>query len=534
MRVVPWLYERPEWVRVIMLAALASLLYAGFSIGLPARYNSPDEAANAFFARRVAAGDSVAAPAPLNALAGEPLVHPRSVRVIERKLAPASFLGWPLIAGTTARLFGNWLVPFVTALGAILGITAAYFCLKRLTSAPVAAATAGLLAFLPPYWYYHSRGFFHNALFFDLLLAAAWAATAALQDKRPRYYLLAGLAAGLALTVRTSEIFWVLGAAAIIVGMSWRELKVKYLSLAALGGALGFLPVLATNFDIYGRFFSVGYRPDLTLGDSGLAHATSLLAELVLPFGFNPAVIGATTQHYLWQIVPWWAVLAGAGLSFMLVRLKHTSPLARRVLLGGVAAALWLVALYGSWQFNDNPDPAAVTLGTSYARYWLPLYAFFLWPAGELMAFLWRQKWGRAVCLALAASFIVLSGILTIFEPQEGLLQIRRNVRRFEATATLVREQTEPGSVIVTDWLTDKLFWPERDVVVSEEPVQHLAAIKHLLESGKRVYRFHPTWSPKDMAYLNSRRLKADGLKVEPVLQGIDGYSLYRFRLRDL
>lgn len=297
---------------------------------------------------------------------------------------------------------------------------------------------------------------------------------------------------------------------------------------------LGFLPVLATNFSIYGRFLSVGYRGGLTFATTDLAATTSLLAELVLPFGFNPQVMGSTTLHYLWQISWWWAGLAAAGLAFTAIRLKQASPLARRVLLAGLAAAGWLVVLYGSWQFNDNPDPAAVTLGTSYTRYWLPLYAFFLWPAAELTAWLWTKRWGRALATGAVASYVLLSALAVLFEPQEGLLQVRKNVRRFEQVAQLVEARTEPGSVIVTDGITDKLFWPEREVLVSEEPVQHLTSIRHLLEVGKHVYRFHPTWSPKDIAYLNNRRLKAEGLVVEPVVPGLDGYSLYRFRLRSL
>lgn len=532
MRIIPWLSERPEWVRVIGLATLAALFYACFSIGLPQRYNSPDEAANAFFARRIGSGETIAAPSPLNALAGEPLIHPRSTRIVERKLVPASFLGFSLIAGAIARAFGNWILPIISALSAILGLTAAFYCVKRLSNSKVALFSIVLLTFLPPYWYYHARGYFHNAMFFDLLLASAWVAICALQEKRPRYYAVAGFIAGLALTTRTSEIFWVLGGAAIVAAMSWRDIKLKYLGLTALGAIVGFLPVLFTNFEIYGRFFSVGYRPDLILGDANLARATSLFAELVLPFGFNPEVIGSTTRNYLWQLFPVWALFASIGLVFILFRIKHSSAISRRVLIAGCAASVWLIVLYGSWQFNDNPDPLAVTLGTSYARYWLPLYAFFLWPAGEAMAFLWSKHWGKAVATALTVSYVLLSIVFTVFEPQEGLLQISRNVRRFEFTSLEVRRVTEPDSIVVTDWITDKLFWPNREVLVSEEPVQHLAAIRKLLEAGKKVYRFHPTWSAKDLAYLNNRRLKLDGLKVGPVLQGLDGYGLYRFELR--
>ena len=52
-----------ERLLLLILIALAVFLYAGFSFGLPWRFNSPDEAANAFFSQRVAQGQKLAAPA---------------------------------------------------------------------------------------------------------------------------------------------------------------------------------------------------------------------------------------------------------------------------------------------------------------------------------------------------------------------------------------------------------------------------------------------------------------------------------------
>ena len=39
-----------------------------------------------------------------------------------------------------------------------------------------------------------------------------------------------------------------------------------------------------------------------------------------------------------------------------------------------LVVSAWLLVVYGSWWFSDNPDPTAITLGSSYVRYFLPLY----------------------------------------------------------------------------------------------------------------------------------------------------------------
>lgn len=519
-----------ERTRVLAATAAAALvLYSAFSWGLPARYNSPDEAANAHFALRVAQGRTLAEPAPLVAVTSRPVLHPRSTNVVGDSLVPVSFLGFPLFAGFLGYLLGAWLLPYVTVLAGVAGLAALYYAAREWFSRTAAAFVTALVALSPAYWYYHARSFFHNALFFDLLLVSIWATTRLLRTKDWRYYGAAGLAAGLAIAVRSSEVFWVTAAAALWLALSHKELKPRYLWLMAGGAVLGFLPVLLANNTIYGHLLSVGYRQGLTFPSVNLAATSSLLAQLILPFSFDLKAIGDTTYAYLWHIVWWWAALAGAGLVYAALSFKRWGSQARRFALAGVLASLWLVVLYGSWRFNDNPDPTAVTLGTAYVRYWLPLYTFWLLPAGALLAWLWGKRWGRAIALGVTLGYAVLSFTTVVLDPQEGLLQVHRNVQRFAAVARTVIQRTEPDSVVVTDGLTDKFFWPERNVLVSEEPVEYLPDIRQLLQAGVPVYRFHPTWTPQDITYLNTRRLKAERLAVQFVAGGFDGYSLYRF-----
>ena len=515
-----------ERLLLLILIALAVFLYAGFSYGLPWRFNSPDEAANAFFSQRVAQGQKLAAPAELNEITVNPIVHPRSTQLVQGKLAPASFLGLPLIVGTIGRVLGQGILPYITPLLAALGLGCFFFIVRGLSGQRPAVLATVLLAMTPAFWYYHSRSFFHNALFFDFLLLAVCLLFQAVKTKKAWVYLVAGLALGLTLSLRTSEIFWMTAAGLVWLGLNWRQVKWRYLWLLILGVLISFSPVLVTNYHIYGSVLSVGYRQDLLLAGD-LKQAMGLLSQLVLPFGFHPRVILATVTNYLVELTWWWTVLAGAGIVYLLAIWRRLSRPAKSFAVALLVVCGWLVVVYGSWQFNDNPDPSATTLGTSYVRYWLPIYGFLLWPASLALARLTERKWGKEFILALVGCYAVLSALLVWWEPAEGLAQVRANVQRFEVWAGEGRALTEADSVIVTG-MTDKLFWPERKVIYDLVNPADYEAVGKLLAWGTPVYWFHPTWFQDDFNYVN-QRLSAFGLELTPRQYGWQDFSLYKF-----
>lgn len=199
----------------------------------------------------------------------------------------------------------------------------------------------------------------------------------------------------------------------------------------------------------------------------------------------------------------------------------------------GLVVSVWLVLLYGSWQFHDNPDPSTVTLGTSYVRYWLPLYAWWLWPAGWMLASWWPKAWGKSAVILGLLAYVALSSYLVLWEPSEGLRAIGANLRRFETVNQQITSLTRSDSVILTD-ITDKIFWPERNVMVSSTPAQDYAAVKTLLTAGLPVYQFHATWLPRDLAHLNQGSLAQFGLSLAPAEYGFQDFSLYRFALKKL
>ncbi len=522
--------NKPYLRALVWLVAgiLLVLLYASFSVNLPARYNSPDEAANAFFATRLAGGQWLSLLEPLNQLAGRPLIHPRSTVVYNQQIMPASFLGWPLLAGSFGRLGGSGVLPYITPLIALLGLGFLYLITKELLNPRAAVIATVLAALQPAFWYYHSRGWFHNGVFIDLLLIAVWLGLKILKTNKSGWYLLFGLISGLALSVRTAEIFWF-----IAVGLWWliwwrRQISFKNLWLIILGFIIGLFPIFIGNYFLYGFPLSFGYRPEL-LWSQDMNHTASLFSELILPFGFHPRLIFNTTINYLILLMWWWTLPVAAAAVYLVATWRSLGRELKGLIIGILIISLWLAIVYGSWQFNDNPDPAAVTIGTSYVRYFMPLYVLWLIPAGYFLAQLGKLKWGRYLTLFVVGIYLVLSTGLVWFDYQEGLSAVRGNLKRFAAASSAVQALTPPGSVIISG-KTDKFFWPERAVIYELKTAADYQAIAKLLSSAVPVYAFRATLLPNDWAGFNNT-LRPFSLTLAPATYTWEDFSLYQYGL---
>ncbi len=132
-------------------------------------FDSPDETANYFWAVRIAKGESLWYREPLE-VAGNSLLRPRSMNVIGMKVVPGSFLGLPLLYGYMAKWLGVNAIPYFTPLFASLAVIAFGFLMMKLFDPVMGLLSAALLAVLPPWWYYASRGMYHNVLFVSLVM----------------------------------------------------------------------------------------------------------------------------------------------------------------------------------------------------------------------------------------------------------------------------------------------------------------------------------------------------------------------------
>jgi hypothetical protein len=237
-------------------------------------------------------------------------------------------------------------------------------------------------------------------------------------------------------------------------------------------------------------------------------------------------------------ITGWWTVLVACGLVALALEWRKNrvagraleAPVRAMIWVAAVSSA-WLILFYGSWTIHDNPDPNAVTIGSSYLRYWLPIYVFSTLPVAWLAAraadILGGLR-GRAF-LAFFLMLAALSGATDVFcAPQEGLLATRAGIRSDREKAEVIFGATPADSVIVVD-RADKYLFPERRVMVplrSESTYAALGALKRRVS----LYYFGITFPEQDLEWLRSVKLPPLGLGIEPVLT-VREETLYRFTM---
>ncbi len=523
---------KSEYWLPIVLSLAVGVLYASFVFGLPWRFNSPDETANAFFSQRVASGQTMAADASLNNLVEGNIIHPRSIAVVAGKLVPRSFLGLPIIFGSLGKLFGSGILPYLPAIFAVVGLLALAWFANQSLNKSAGIIIIILASVLPAFWYYQARGFFHNALFLDLFFVLLLCSWWLLKYGKWWWYLILGLVLGLVLAVRTAEGPWILVCGLIWLLLNKKLIKFRYLFLTLIGAGLSFWSVLLTNKQLFGVYFSVGYRPELGIDSvtSEPSQIISLFKEIILPFGFNLNNIWQNTQHYLIGLQWWWAVLFLIGVVYFVVNWSNKSATTRSYFIVGLLASLWLVAVYGSWSFHDNPDPGAITIGTAYLRYWLPIFIFGLWLAAEPLSRMWSKHSLMPILVTIIGIHILLSWWMTYHSSDDSLAQVKANIIRFEETNKIITELTPDNAVIISG-ITDKFFFPQRQVIVELVTDNDYQSVVKLLQNKISVYQFRTPIAATELKNKIAPTLESYGMMLTPVKVNIGEHVLYKYNL---
>ncbi len=512
----------------VFLTAIAALFAIGTSLlsydnartrDLAPRFHWPDETTYHFFATRVARGESLAVSEPRNVAAGN-LIHPRTANVrADGAIVPGAYLGLPLWYGLIGRVFGERAMLFVTPILAALGLLAFASIIRRLAGASVALIATVLLALHPSLWLFTATAFLPNAPFVALVLLG-FAVLLREHSNAPNtgsecsenysrirgirmrfaafgcpsgalHWFLAGLLIGLALTIRTHELVWVLAVtlwaflrcSGGLQAATWRAEARRYtgsIAVLIIGLALPFLPILVLNAQLYGSPFTTGYA---LLQDGGAApteFASSLFSgwftALVAPFGWYPIEAFARFWQYLVVPYPWAAALAVTG--FLSTILSHFRTKMRKeilsqgwVAMGTIAFTVWLILYYGSWTIADPLVRETNVLTISYVRYWLPItIVLAFWAAVGLQWVLDRcaTRWRPHIAMLVLLGIALVSFRTVVADPIEGLLRQRQALAEHRTRARAVIAATEPSAVIISHRM-DKVFYPERAVVHASE-----------------------------------------------------------------
>lgn len=578
-----------SWVIVITLALFFCLAtsfynYQQLASNGQIKWNSPDETANYYFTKNFSETGSISIFEPIN-LRAEDLVHPRSFRSDWGWLKPVSFIGIILVYGQVAAWFGSWIIPYLTPIFAAIGIIFFFGLIKKMFSERVALVSSFLLATFPVYIYYTVRSMFHNVLFVVFLIIG-FNFLAFFIDKKyvyqPRKFFslkldkniylgfllatLAGIFFGLAIMTRASELIW-LGPLLFVVWVFNIRRAGWLRPLLFVGGLiLALLPAFYYNQILYNSPFYGGYGAmnsslaDISQAGRNLVGSTAIfkasvyemfintVVKNIFYFGFNLKLSLKIFYYYFWLMFGWLLALGFWGMIMLIA--DNCFKFKRRHLVYLLCLAITsaiLVFYYGSWQFNDNPDPKSFTIGNSYTRYWLPIYLFFI-PLGAL--FIVRISrlviepgeggkyhlhrlpifWSNTLQMVSVLVISFASLIFVAFGSEEGLAYLADNNYNAKISSASVIELTSPSGVIVTQY-HDKYLFPERKVLVGLLNDDNMNYYYAQLAKDVPLYYYNFSFAQKDLDYLNNTKLAKVNLQISLIKKVDHDFSLYKLSL---
>ncbi len=370
-------------------------------------------------------------------------------------------------------------VQLVVPLGCVLAMLAVGFLTWRLCRRFWPAVLAGaFVAMSPQLWAVSYNG--SSVHGFTIAIAALGISLMVAPPPRVRRIhredvrmLLAGVAIGVAIGFHTGWAFaYAAAAVPFIVGArpAWRDVGRRCVVFVC-GAVTALLPTALFNWWIYGSPSKTGYSRFDELVQA--TNPTSAIRTFRLDFA---ALMDNVRNYWLRPEFVVLMIAAIFALDLAFRRLNRRSAL----IIGGVGAAglLCHVLLTGARQLYGTD---AYRGAASFNRYSLPLVAFASALAAVGVSLLWRGFGGRLRALAVtvaitvpAASLAALLALPSGIPAAVGLVKDRQIVR--DQVFEIVPED---GVVITSKY--DKLFWPDRSVLVASylinDPSQSLSDV---------------------------------------------------------
>ncbi|MFH0854318.1 MAG: hypothetical protein V1891_02400 [bacterium] len=183
-----------------------------------------------------------------------------------------------------------------------------------------------------------------------------------------------------------------------------------------------------------------------------------------------------------------------------------------------VFISAYLIIYYGSWVFYDAPNPNLITIGTSYTRYWLPVYIMGIPFIGFLfvrISDVLKFRLPKFIFLfIISAMLIAYSALFVYYAPYEGIKTQFNGFVEYNYKKEKVLELTEENAIIIGSYY-DKIFFPYRRVITSklydEESVKR--SIPTLLKRAP-VYYYSFGLKKKDIDFINRAHLADYGVKL--------------------
>lgn len=591
-------YFKKDWYLVVLIcfSIVFFAVYSYLAATTPELFNSPDETANFYFAKNFALTGQVSELNALN-IFSHGMIHPRSIIVYQGYLTPVSFLGISLIYGSIARFLGTEIIVYLTPFFASLAVLFFYGLIKNIFDKKTAFISALILFIHPAYWYFTSKSMMHNVLFVALLIIGLFFITQLKftfdppEKKLPKtkeqqngqqqlfqkkkqgkiknffkyifrkrkfvksliYYSLAGIFVGLALTVRTSEAFWVAMLIGIIGLFYINKIRWLHLLIGLSFMAMTFVPILYNNQVLYNDFFKFGYtlnhkqeviaeeeQVSDTFGENTMQYLKQKLGffpwDILFPYGIVKEYMAGSFYNYFIDMFLLFNLLLVVGLLMFILYLLNRKKKKALItyFLASIAISGFLIAFYGSWEFQDNIN-GDITIGTSYIRYWLPAYIATIPIIALVVSYVWRifskYKFHYLSLLSIVLFFIPIAYFsfdLTYISNPESLLGVRKDLWSYYQKKALISDLTEPNSLIIVD-RADKILFPQRDVVSFMYNYDIFIDMNFIV---RNVPVYYYTLMPdKDVKYINSSKIKKYGIEFVDYQQIDQQFRLYKLQL---
>lgn len=548
------------------------------------KWGSPDETANYIVSKLYAQTGNLQIFEKYNLYSND-VMQPRSFRSDNGQIKPVSFLGMPLIYGKIASFTNYKVLPYLTPFFAALGIIFFFLLVKEMLGKTNATISAFLLASFPPYIYYTARSMFHNVLFVVFFIISLYFAV--LSAKRVKnlnkkndlidnilffiYPSLAGIFIGATLATRTSELIWLGPTLVILWLVNIKKIRATKILILFAFIITALLPVFYYNQILYSSPYLGGYAEMnksiiaikeasgdlvkstiLNPGNFGdLKNILKTIKTNLFPFGILPKQSLRMFDIYFVKMFAAIFYLGVLGFILFSARIRKWRIGHLAFLASYFVGSLILIIYYGSWEFHDNPDPNSFTIGNSYTRYWLPVYLGFMpfasmaiirltrmvfssrifkknYENRKFWSFKINYKFLAAIAQVLIVGYICIGSLSYVLSgSEEGLIFSAVRAESSKNEWGKVIDSTEGNSVIITRY-HDKLFFPERKVIVGLFDDKNMIEQYAKLVNYLPVYYYNFTLPEKDVEYLNTRRLYEVGLNIREIEKINDTFTLYK------
>lgn len=443
------------WRWALLLAALVGLMVGVGLVRGGATHRNSDMSSNYATARAIAIDGHPWLQLPAKTTDEYDVLHPRGFTTRDGRAVPIQPLPTAALHAVGRLTTGTYWVSAV--LLAAVGVLGWVVCIRTLTAANVAVATASLVITFPlVYWL--STQYYTASTYLAVL---PWAVTMlAIGLRRPSciYTAVGGALHGLALSARPDFIFahLILCAGLGVLVVSNRPRRQHLLALGAFGlgtGAVFSVIVLGTNYWLLGSPFAFGYdiardQPgfDQPLDLNTTIPALDYAGRRLFPFGVADAdVLLEISLRYLIQL-PF--MLAAFSLVGIIAFTRHHSRLTATIVLSCLIVLLTYIVVSRATTAVSGSDGPAPSVHDSVTRYFLPVYI--------IMAVF------TAVCLshglrARVPLLRALTAVLAVVGSIVGILYVGYTFRQLMVLedamlerTQLLADHTEPSAVIVS------------------------------------------------------------------------------------